>query len=130
MAATVSNIKLVDSAYSTIKPIKPKKAASMLVALLIGLFLPILLIYFRDLFDNKVHTTEDLGFLNIPIVSSIPFKKSDDIIIIKENIKGHLAEAFRTLRSNLEFILLIKKKKAILSLLPLLSLVKVKLLFR
>jgi len=111
MAATVSNIKLVDSAYSTIKPIKPKKAASMLVALLIGLFLPILLIYFRDLFDNKVHTTEDLGFLNIPIVSSIPFKKSDDIIIIKENIKGHLAEAFRTLRSNLEFIFTDKKEK-------------------
>ncbi|MDD3630599.1 MAG: polysaccharide biosynthesis tyrosine autokinase [Bacteroidales bacterium] len=111
MAATVSNIKLVDSAYSTIKPIKPKKTASMLVALLIGLFLPILLIYFRDLFDNKVHTAEDLGFLNIPIVSSIPFKKSGDVIIIKENIKGHLAEAFRTLRSNLEFIFTDKKEK-------------------
>jgi capsular exopolysaccharide synthesis family protein len=111
MASTVGNVKLVDPAYSSIKPITPKKTASMLVALIIGLFFPIIVIYFRDLFDNKVHTTEDLEFLNVPIVSNIPLKKSDDIIVIKENIKGHLAEAFRTLRSNLEFIFIDKKEK-------------------
>lgn len=111
MAATVSNIKLVDSAYSTIKPIKPKKTASMFVALLIGLSFPILLIYIRDLFDNKIHTTEDLGFLDIPILASIPVNKSNDLIVIKDNVKHHLAEAFRTLRSNLEFIITNKKEK-------------------
>lgn len=111
MAATVSNIKLVDSAYSSPNPIKPKKTASMFIALLIGLFFPILLIYVRNLFDNKIHTPQDLEFLDIPILASIPVNKSNDLIVIKDNVKHHLAEAFRTLRSNLEFIITNKKEK-------------------
>lgn len=114
MAATVSNIKLVDPAYSSPNPIKPKKTASMFIALLIGLFFPILLIYVRNLFDNKIHTPQDLEFLDIPILASIPVNKSNDLIVIKDNVKHHLAEAFRTLRSNLEFIITNKKKKVIL----------------
>ncbi|MFW5674608.1 MAG: GumC family protein [Rikenellaceae bacterium MAG02] len=111
MAATVSNIKLVDPAYSSPNPIKPKKTASMFIALLIGLFFPILLIYVRNLFDNKIHTPQDLEFLDIPILASIPVNKSNDLIVIKDNVKHHLAEAFRTLRSNLEFIITNKKEK-------------------
>ncbi|MGI6592061.1 MAG: GumC family protein [Bacteroidales bacterium] len=111
MAATVSNIKLVDPAYSSPNPIKPKKIASMFIALLIGLFFPILLIYVRNLFDNKIHTPQDLEFLDIPILASIPVNKSNDLIVIKDNVKHHLAEAFRTLRSNLEFIITNKKEK-------------------
>ena len=56
-----------------------------------GLFLPFLILYLRFLFDNKIHTKEQLnkiiGDANIPVVGEIPFNPDQNDL--KVSLKVH-----------------------------------------
>lgn len=111
MASTVGNVKIVDNAYSSPEPIAPKKKLIMLGACLVGFIIPIGFLYIRDLLDNKVHTIDDLECLNIPIAGNIPLYKGKETEVVKQNGKSVISEAFRMLRSNIDFLLPKKQEK-------------------
>jgi capsular exopolysaccharide synthesis family protein len=109
MASTIGNIKVIDLAYSTQNPVSPKKNIIYLAALLLGLALPVGIIYIRDLLDNTVNGIEDLEALNIPIAGVIPEskskKKSDLTHVFKTTKNTPQKNAFQMLRSNIGFLL-------------------------
>lgn len=106
MAVTSADTKIIDTAYSGVLPIAPKKSIIALAGLIFGLFIPFGVIYLRDLLDTKFHSRAELEkMVSIPILGDIPFDTSEDKVIIKSGSRTAVAEAFRLLRTNLDFIL-------------------------
>lgn len=99
------NAKVIDSAYSINEPVTPKKANIYLSSILLGLIIPISLIYIIDLLDTKIYDKEDLmELLNIPYIGNIPMTNKKTKLISKVDYSPK-AEAFRILRSNIDFLL-------------------------
>jgi capsular exopolysaccharide synthesis family protein len=109
------NAKIIDKAFSTTKPVNPKKLIVYLAAFLLGLAIPISIIYLLDLIDTKIHTKADIEkIVDAPFIGDIPqsSSKKKGRLIAKVDYSPK-AEAFRMLRTNISFILKdIKDKKA------------------
>ncbi|MDG1804907.1 CpsD/CapB family tyrosine-protein kinase, partial [Flavicella sp.] len=70
------------------------------------------IIYIDDLLDNKLHTRKDLeAMLSVPILGDIPLKETKENIVITKDGRSSTAEAFRLLRTNLDFMLTATNKK-------------------
>jgi tyrosine-protein kinase Etk/Wzc len=110
-AITTPSIKVVDYAMTNYVPIAPKRSIIYLVALFIGLIIPFGIVYVIFLMDTKIHSKLDFERLspNIPVVAEIPFIDEDHRIITK-NDRSVLAESFRILRTNINYLTPIKKE--------------------
>ncbi|MDT0558721.1 polysaccharide biosynthesis tyrosine autokinase [Ichthyenterobacterium sp. W332] len=99
------NAKIIDASYATTRPISPKKGLVYLSALVLGLLLPMTLIFIKEEFDTKIHTKNDLNeILNIPFIGDIP-KSSKKKRLVNKVDYSPKAEAFRIVRSNIDFML-------------------------
>jgi len=98
-AVTVSNVKVIDYAITDSIPIAPKKILIILSTLIIGLFIPFVIISLIFLLDNKVFDSSDILAVNktTPILIEIPLTKD-------EANKKELDEIFRTLIHNTLFL--------------------------
>ena len=106
LAVTAPNAKIIDKADGGSKPVSPKKMIVYIVALLLGLIVPFMVIYIRMLLDNKIHALEDVeGVVKAPILGDIPTTKSEKKVIISEQDRSNVAESFRLLRTNVNFML-------------------------
>lgn len=105
MAVTTPKAKVVNPAY-TVGVVKPNYTQVRILALLIGLILPLLIIFIKNILDTKVRSREDVESLgsNIPVIAEIPQANE-----IKPLVSGNdftiFAESFRMLTSNLKFLL-------------------------
>ena len=105
------NAKVIDSAYSTYKPVAPREMFTYLAALVLGLMIPIGFIYTKDLLDTKIHDKEDLmQLLDIPYIGDIPMTGKKSKLITKVDYSPK-AESFRIIRSNIDFLLKDQKTK-------------------
>ncbi len=97
--------KIVDTAYSTYIPVYPNKMFTYLAAFIIGLIIPVGFIYVRDLLDTKIYDKDDLtNILDVPYLGDIP-KTSKKRKLISKVDYSPKAEAFRIIRSNIDFLL-------------------------
>lgn len=102
LAAAVSNIKVITPPIGNGTLVAPKKSILYLVALILSLFVPIGIIYILQLFDNKLKGAKDLG--DLTLLGQIP--QSDKAnSLIDDTDRSFLSEAFRMLRTNLNFSL-------------------------
>ncbi|OBQ55594.1 polysaccharide biosynthesis tyrosine autokinase [Tamlana sp. s12] len=105
LAVTVPNSKLIDKAESSTLPVSPKRKIIYLGALILGLIVPFAIVYIRNLLDNKIHTQKELEELvKAPFVGDVPITVKQDRMLNKDD-RGSQAEAFRMLRTNLNFLL-------------------------
>jgi capsular exopolysaccharide synthesis family protein len=100
------SIKMVDYAKPNDKPISPKRAIIYLAALLIGMGIPFGIIYFYFMLDTKIHTKKDVEAVvkDIPVIAEIPHIP-DAEKMVKYLDRSVLSEAFRMLRTNLNFLM-------------------------
>ncbi|RXG27165.1 GumC family protein [Leeuwenhoekiella palythoae] len=107
LAATSPKAKIVDSAYSLNIPLSPKPKIVLAAAFLIGLAIPFLVIYIRRLLNNKIERREDIEKLtkSIPIIGELPRIAKGESDLIEENDRSVLAESFRILTTNLQYLL-------------------------
>jgi tyrosine-protein kinase Etk/Wzc len=106
LAITVPNAKIIDVAFGSDIPVSPNKKIIYLIAVTAGLLLPFILIYIRMLLDTKFHNRKDIeDNLSIPYLGDIPHSECVDKLIVKKDIRTSTAEAFRILRTNLNFML-------------------------
>lgn len=111
MATTTPSIKVVDYGTTDSEPISPKKIIVYPLSLLLGMFLPFLILFIRFSLDTKIHDRTDLEKLSpdIPVLAEIPFLKGN------KSIKGFhdrsiLAESFRMLSTSVNHHLPEKEK--------------------
>lgn len=105
LAVAVSNTKIVDAAYENDKVVAPKRQVIYLISLLGGILLPVLVFYLIDMFDTKVHGRKDIDQLRLPFLGDIPLSDSPEKLVVSRGDNSGIAEAFRLLRTNVDFML-------------------------
>ena len=101
--STISDVKVVDYAYSSVEPISPKNNLIILGAIFFGIILPFGILFTTKLLDTKIHSREDLeAKTSLPIIGELPKIKDLDSI---KNPRSLIAEATRMLRTNLSFVI-------------------------
>ena len=108
LAVTAPKAKIVDAAYSAKEPVSPKSKIVLLAALILGIIIPFLFIYLRNLLSNKLKDRNDIEAVTkeIPIVGEVPRIGKKDSDLIANNDRSVLAESFRILHTNLQYLLL------------------------
>lgn len=103
--STKSNYQEMDKAGSSSIPVEPKGSQIKVFALILGLLFPIAFIYLVDVLNDKITTRNDISIrTDIPIAGEISHVDNSDALVV-ENSRNIVAEQFRILRSNLQFIL-------------------------
>ncbi|WP_452229289.1 MULTISPECIES: GumC family protein [unclassified Lacinutrix] len=107
MAVTSANVKVIDYAITNSIPVAPKRKIVLLGALLMGLGLPIGLLYLKFLTNTKIYTGKDVEAINAnnPIVGEIPVITNAKEVLKTTSGNSQTEEAFRTLVNNLNFTL-------------------------
>jgi tyrosine-protein kinase Etk/Wzc len=105
-AATLSNSKVIDMASASNTPVKPNKRAIQILAILIGVGLPAILIFISEVVNDKVSTRFDIEKItSAPILGEVGHSYSDKTLIVNKTSRSMVAEQFRIVRSNLQYIL-------------------------
>lgn len=102
---TVDKARVVDLAYSNGRQVSPKNKVTYLAAILLGLILPAAIIYLKDIMDTKVHDEKDIRNLKIPYLGDVPLTKAKKDILVRDGDNSNIAEAFRYIRTNINFML-------------------------
>ena len=118
LAATADNAKIIDAALANDFPVSPKRKMIWLVALVLGCAIPIAIIYLMELLRYKIEGRNDLERLTkVPVLGDVAIahnlKKGERGIVVRENDNDMMAETFRAIRTNLQFILNEPEKKVI-----------------
>ena len=125
-AFSAYNTRIINPPYGSPNPTAPKSKQILLIAFLIGLCLPAAYFYIRIVADNKVRSRKDLENLTAPFLGEIPLnaapKEKNPVkrllahlkpksretapaeLVVKPGNRGAINEAFRVIRTNLEFV--------------------------
>lgn len=109
LAATADKGKLIDEPQLVGK-VKPKSAIILLAAFIIGLGLPLAVLFLLKLFRYKLEGHDDLEKLTkLPIIADVPMAnetaKTTGGIVVKANQNSQMDEVFRLLRTNIQFMI-------------------------
>lgn len=117
LASTVDKAQVIDAPESTIRPISPKKKLVALIALVLGVAIPAGLIYLLNLLRYRIEGRNDIEKLtDLAVLSDIfvagDLKDGKRAIVVRENSNDIMEETFRSLRTNLGFVM--KKSEKVL----------------
>jgi tyrosine-protein kinase Etk/Wzc len=105
-AATVSNSKILELAYPTSVPIRPNRRAIQLLAIILGIGLPAMYIFFQEIINDKVNTRYDIEKLTAAsILGEVGHSYSSSSMIVSKTNRSMVSEQFRIIRSNLQYVL-------------------------
>lgn len=114
LAASVSDLRVVDPPL-LMGQVAPKKTNIYGYALILGLFIPFLGIYIKELLGSKIETRSEVESLTrTPILGEICMNKGSDFVVANVKNRTPVAEMFRLLRTNLRFALTGKDNKVVL----------------
>lgn len=121
-AFTAYNTRVITPPMDPSAPSSPIKRNVLLIALAAGILLPLIIILLKENLNTTIRSKKDIEGLDIPFVGTIPQygqkkkrlfecvrrkkgrKKKESNIYVKENGKDYINEAFRIVRTNIEFI--------------------------
>lgn len=117
-AFTAYNTSMIGEPDGPGVPTSPSRTNIMLIAFGLGLAIPLCVLILREMLDTKIRGKRDLAPLTIPYLGEIPsavrkargfdrLKKrtpTDSTIVVKSASRNSINEAFRVLRTNLEYI--------------------------
>lgn len=110
LASTANNARMVDEALADAIPVSPKGKMIYLVALILGIALPVVVIYIIELLKYKIEGRADVEKItSLPIVGDVPLSedkgKEESIIVVHENQNDLMAETFRNVRTNVLYMM-------------------------
>lgn len=122
---TAYNTRIIKRPGGSMLPDAPKKRNILLVALAIGLIVPLALIYIKETLNTTLRGKKDLEQVPVPLLGEIPLakqpkkwwqfwrkKEKSTNAVVEHGNRNAINEAFRVLRTNLEFM--VKKDSNVL----------------
>lgn len=116
-AFTAYNTRVIMPPHGPLSPTEPRRVFLLLVALLAGTLLPLIFFVVKERANTTVRGRKDLEGMTIPFVGEIPMyrkgkrsnkvsrKKEDPpVIMVRERSRNIINEAYRVVRTNLEFM--------------------------
>lgn len=97
--------KIIEYAKAGMLQVSPKPGRNYLAAGFAGLMLPILIVLGLEFFRTKIEEPKYLERkLKIPVLSTILENKTKENLVVFGSGKSGIAEGFRSLRSNIKFL--------------------------
>lgn len=117
LAVTADNLRCID-APTVGGAVSPNSKMAVLVALFLGLAIPSAYVYIMSLIQTKLTSVDEVtAALNVPMVGTIPMlnglKERNSSIVVDKNVNNVVMEAFRTLRTNIQFVMKNTKGKVV-----------------
>jgi len=105
-AANVSDVYIIDAAKDTGQGGDSRDGnVNYLIALLIGIAIPVTVAFVLTLLDRFIHSPKDLEKLSpVPLIGVIGQMQHDTNLVVYEQPRSAIAESFRGLRSSLHFM--------------------------
>lgn len=115
-AFTAYNTRIVTPPHGSMLPTSPVRKNILMVAFALGLLIPVVIIFMRENMNTRVRGRKDLESVTVPFIGEIPLfarkrkgifgKKPQEVkaVVVKEGSRDVINEAFRVLRTNLEFM--------------------------
>ena len=115
-AFTAYNTRIITKPGGSMIPTSPVKKNVLLVAFALGLLIPVVIIFMKENMNTVVRGRKDLENLTIPFVGEIPLgfhkkkklsrqtQEQECAVVVKEKSRNVINEAFRVVRTNLEFM--------------------------
>ena len=118
-AYTAYVTKMINPPAGSKRPAKPVKLAVLFIAVSLGILIPLVFLFIMSNMDTVVHNRKDIESLSLPFIGEIPlsYKKYSGLlsifnrrkevreIVVKDKSGNPINEAFRVVRTNLEFVL-------------------------
>lgn len=109
LAVTADNLRCID-APTIAGTVSPNKKMALLVALFLGFVIPAAYVYIRMLVMTSLTSVEDtMKLIKLPMVGTIPLleniKERSNSIVIEKNVNNVITESFRSLRTNMQFVM-------------------------
>ena len=115
-ASNTPDNEIIDEARidRTVK-VAPRSSINYLIALFLGLLIPALYLFLKDFFNVSVIDRKDVEKLTrFPIIGQIVESSGKDPLVVINSPKSPIAESFRSVRTNIEYITQGKPKSIIL----------------
>jgi len=95
--------------------ISPRTTMNYLIAIILGLLIPALYLFLKDFFNVSITDRKDVEKLTrFPIIGQVAQTSSKDPLVVVNSPKAPIAESFRSIRTNIEFITQGKSKCTVL----------------
>jgi polysaccharide biosynthesis transport protein len=105
--ATPGNVTVMGYADPPPFPSGPNRMKIILIGLFAGFFFSLGFVYVRNYFDKTIKTPEDIESKNVNVISWIPkmkeLKNVGSELIVARNPESIQSEAFKTLRTRIQF---------------------------
>lgn len=135
-AFTAYNTRVVTQPTGTLAPTAPDRHRILLGAILIGLLIPVIMVYVRESLNTKIRGRKDIEKLPIPFVGEIPqynhhssqvhqyltsrvrnkIEENHYEILVKPKNRNIINEAFRVVRTNIELVVNLEKSSKVIML--------------
>jgi tyrosine-protein kinase Etk/Wzc len=105
-ASTISNIKVMEPAMASGGPVSPNRKAIYMIALLVGIIIPVGVVFLIEYLNDKVKSKAEIQQItNAPVLGEIGHADEKNALVVTRNNRKFLAEQFRIIRSNLQYII-------------------------
>lgn len=123
-AFTADNIRIITPPYGKMRPVAPKKSLIVIIAFIIGMGIPGVALFLAESSNTKIRSKQDIESLPVPFAGEIPLigkqqklltllqskktrRKNIDKprIVVEEGKRDVPNEAFRVVRSNIDFMI-------------------------
>ena len=107
--------RIIDAAKSESFPAMPKRMLTYLVCFVLGIILPAVFLYLKDLLNRRIRRKQDItAGTPVPILSEVGHTKDHDDVVVGKDTVTPIAEQFRAMRTNLQFLLSGAQERVIL----------------
>jgi len=114
-ASTISNVRVIEPAYSTEVPVLPNRRSYYIMAFFLGLFIPSLIIFLFEYLNDKVKSRADINRqTKAPILGEVGHSDESGPLVVTRSSRRFIAEQFRIIRTNLQYMLPGEEKAVIL----------------
>ena len=115
LASSIPDVSVIDTARpETAAPIGLSKSIILIIGFLAGLFIPLAFLMIKHFFDNKIRSEDDVvKNTRLPILGNVMHSLTQGELAVFENPKSNIAESFRGLRTNMQFMLRDSQSKVV-----------------